>query len=48
MAEELDNELNQPSEVEKRIKDLSGKAKTFAEERDAAKADAAYLKTLKW
>lgn len=31
---EVDDLINEPSEVEKRIKDLSGKAKTFAEERD--------------
>jgi hypothetical protein len=43
MAEELDVELNQPSESEKRIKQLSGTVKSMAEERDAAKqaADAA-------
>lgn len=37
MADELDSALNEPSEVERRIKDLSGKVRTAAEERDAAK-----------
>lgn len=31
---EVDNLINEPSEVEKRIKDLSGKVKLTAEERD--------------
>ena len=45
MAEEtLDLDLSTPEEeqenkVEKRIKDLSGKVKTTAEERDAAKSE---------
>lgn len=34
MAGEIDNLINEPSEVEKRIKDLSGKVKLTAEERD--------------
>lgn len=40
MADELDEQLNQPSEAEKRIKQLSGTVKTTAEERDTARAAA--------
>lgn len=34
MADELEQELNQPSEAEKRIKQLSEKVKTTSEDRD--------------
>lgn len=37
---ELETELTQPSESEKRINDLSGKVKATADERDAANAKA--------
>ncbi len=37
---ELETIINEPSEAEKRIKQLSGTVKTTAEERDAAKAAA--------
>ena len=40
MADELETTLNEPSEVEKRIKSLSGKVKETADERDNAKAEA--------
>jgi hypothetical protein len=36
MADELEDNLNQPSEAEKRIKQLSGKVKEEAEAKDAA------------
>ncbi len=36
MADELENELNQPSESEKRIRQLSGKVKEEADAKDAA------------
>lgn len=35
---DLETELNQPSESEKRINDLSGKVRATADERDAAQA----------
>lgn len=35
MADELDSIINEPSEAEKRIKQLSDKVKTSSEERDA-------------
>ena len=38
--EQLDNEIEGESKVEKRIKDLSGKVRLTAEERDAFKAKA--------
>ena len=37
---ELEDIINEPSEAEKRIKQLSGTVKSTAEERDAAKAQA--------
>jgi hypothetical protein len=45
---EIDQVINEPSDAEKRIKDLSSKVKTASEERDAekARADAEAAKAL--